>query len=345
MSSAFLKVFKYLFNKTYTGYNINIFEYIWGVGLLGFCYAVIIIYAIFVFCSFCVYINVFHSDRKTQIDPYNIDIINADTKIDRSRINYIISEIINMPCERVSISSHDGLRLCGKYFHNSDGAPLEILFHGYKSASARDLCGYFRVTKKMGHNILLVDERAQGESEGSVISFGIKERYDCADWVNYAVKRFGDKQKIVLVGASMGAATVLMASSLDLPKNVVGIVADSAYSSPKDIIVKVGCEKKFPMLFVSVFAESAAHIFGRFDLCESSAVKEVEKCDRPILLLHGANDGFVPSYMSRKIYAACGSKKKMTVFNNNGHCAGFIFNTEKYVSEIRDFCSEILGSA
>lgn len=311
--------------------------------MIYLCYAILIAYFLFVCCAFYVYIQVFHSDRRKETDPYDIYIMNADAKIDRSRISYIIEEILDAPCEHVSIMSRDGLKLHGRYFHCKDGSPLEILFHGYKSASARDLCGYFRTMRGLGHNILLVDERAQGKSEGRVISFGIKERYDCVDWANYAAARFGSQQKIILVGASMGAATVLMASSLDLPENVVGIIADSPYSSPREIIVKVAAERRFSPGIITVLAEAAARIFGHFDLSESSAVKEVSKCRCPVLFLHGANDGFVPSGMSRKIYACCASKKRMTIFENNGHCAGFIFNTEKYIREILNFCGEVLA--
>ncbi len=62
-----------------------------------------------------------------------------------------------------------------------------------------------------GHNVLMIEERAHLESEGHTITFGIKERYDALDWIRYALQRFGEDTRIILVGISMGAATVLMA--------------------------------------------------------------------------------------------------------------------------------------
>ena len=72
----------------------------------------------------------------------------------------------------------------------------------------------------MGHNLLLIDERAHGRSEGRTITFGIQERWDVESWARFAVERFGADVQIILYGVSMGAATVLMAAGLDLPENV-----------------------------------------------------------------------------------------------------------------------------
>ena len=134
------------------------------------------------------------------------------------------------PCEFVTIQSNDGLTLSGRYYHIADGAPLAIGFHGYKSCWLIDFCGGADIAFQMGQNVLLVDERAHGRSQGRSITFGIKERQDLLCWIGYALNRFGSDTRILLYGVSMGGATVLMASGLELPKNVKGIVADCPYS-------------------------------------------------------------------------------------------------------------------
>ena len=129
-----------------------------------------------------------------------------------------------MPYERVSITSFDGLTLRGRYYEYQKGAPVELLFHGYKSNSERDLCGGVQRCFALGRNVLLVDHRASGESDGNVITFGINERKDCLKWIDFVIEKFGKDVKIMLGGISMGAATVLMAGGEKLPKNVVCIV-------------------------------------------------------------------------------------------------------------------------
>ena len=115
----------------------------------------------------------------------------------------------NRPCEFVTIKSHDGLTLSGRHYHQKDGAPLAIGFHGYKSCWLTDFCGGADIAFQMGQNVLLIDERAHGNSQGRTISFGIKERQDVLCWVQYAISRFGPDIKILLYGVSMGAATAI----------------------------------------------------------------------------------------------------------------------------------------
>ena len=168
------------------------------------------------------------------------EVENIQSEYDRA-ISFI--KVLNeTEYEKIRIKSRDGKLLPGRYYHTADGAPVHIEFHGYRSRATTDFCGINILVRDLGHNTLLVDQRAHGESGGKTISFGIKERLDCLDWVNYVIDRFGKDVKIILSGLSMGAATVLMASELELPDNVVGIMADCPYSSPKEIIMQE-CEK------------------------------------------------------------------------------------------------------
>ena len=153
-------------------------------------------------------------------------------------ITSCVEKVLNVPYEEVEVTSVDGLRLVGKYYHMSDDAPLVIFFHGYRCAGIRDGNGIFLYAREFGFNVLLVDQRAHGKSEGKTITFGVMERHDCKSWAEYAVKRFGRDVKIYLCGLSMGGATVLMASDIGLPENVVGILADCPYSSPKAILCR-----------------------------------------------------------------------------------------------------------
>jgi predicted alpha/beta-fold hydrolase len=203
-------------------------------------------YKVMCLLSYIIYHTAFAADRKNTIDITHMP---ASSQYDEyhNQIMEHINEVISLSFEEITIDSYDGLKLYGKYYHRSDSAPLAILFHGYRSASAeRDFCGGMKLCLRKGFNVLLVDERAQGKSEGKAITFGIKERYDCLNWAEYASKHFGEDKPIFLVGVSMGAATVTMASNLRLPKNVAGIAADSAYSNPSAIIKEVIKQRHLP---------------------------------------------------------------------------------------------------
>ena len=104
------------------------------------------------------------------------------------------------------------------------------------------------------------------ESEGNVITFGIKERHDCISWINFVIEEFGEDIEIALAGVSMGGSTVLLASGMDLPKNVKMILADSSFHNAKDIIKKCVKDLKLPADIFYPFIKLGAKLYGKFDL-------------------------------------------------------------------------------
>ena len=238
--------------------------------------------------------------------------------------------------EPVYIKSYDGLSLFGRYYQGKAGAPLFIEFHGYKGDALRDVCATDMVFKSLGASTLIVDQRAHGKSDGTTISFGIKERFDCLQWIKWACEQFGEIP-IFLSGISMGASSVLMASELDLPKNVCGIIADCAYSSPKEIIKKVCRDSGLPDHLLYPFISAGAFIFGKLNLNKFSPIKAVSKSKTPIIFMHGEADTFVPCQMSAQIYDSCASEKYLYTFENAGHGYSFASDVEKYEHSVRDF--------
>lgn len=240
------------------------------------------------------------------------------------------------PYEAVSIKSFDGLTLRGKYYEYEPGAVTEILFHGYKGNAERDLCGGVERCFALGRNALIVDQRASGESDGHVITFGIKECRDCLSWVDFATKKFGKDVKIILTGISMGAATVLMASGEELPSNVVCTLADCGYSSPRAIIRKVMKQMKLPVDLFYPFIKLGARIFGGFSLESNSPIEAMKRCKVPVIFVHGDNDDFVPYEMSKEMYEACAAPKKLLTVKGAGHGLAFPADKEGYIAALKE---------
>ena len=254
-----------------------------------------------------------------------------------------INEIRAMPRRSVEIRSHDGLRLTGYYYEYEKGAPIEILFHGYRGNAERDLSGGVARCFALGHSVLIVDQRSAGRSEGRVISFGINESLDCLEWTKFVVESIDKDAKIVIGGISMGASTVLMASTYDLPKNGVGVLADCGYTSAEEIIKLVMRKMKLsPGLFYP-FVKLGAKIFGHFDLEIHSAIGAMAQCKLPVIFLHGDADDFVPHSMSLENFEVCTSeKKRMVTIPGAAHGLAFPADQEKYLSELHDFFDPIL---
>ncbi len=246
---------------------------------------------------------------------------------------------MEIPFEEVYITSFDGAKLYGRYYETKKGAPTQILFHGYQSSAFRDMSGGLPLALKSGCNALLVDQRAHGKSGGKCLSFGVLERYDCLAWANYAAKTYGGK--IILTGISMGAATVLMASNLDLPKDVVGIISDCGYSSPKGIICDVMEKVHYPVNLVYPFVRLGGRLFGGFDIESSSAEKALKNAKVPVLFLHGAEDRFVPCKMSTENYNACSSQKEIHIFETAAHGLCYTMEPKRYEKAVMDFINKV----
>ncbi|MBR2888710.1 MAG: alpha/beta hydrolase [Oscillospiraceae bacterium] len=242
------------------------------------------------------------------------------------------------PYERVSIRSEDGLLLSARYYHLRDGAPLHIQFHGYRGSGVRDFSAGNDVVRRAGYNTLVVDQRAHGLSQGNTMTFGILERYDCLAWARYALQRFGPETAVFLSGVSMGAATVLMASNLDLPGNVVGIIGDCPYSSPRGIIRKICRDIHIPWALVSPFMTLGALVFGRFRLGQESAVSAVKEAKIPVLLIHGKEDRYILPEMSEQIRSNCASECYLEIFPGAGHGGSCLTDTPRYERVVRSFC-------
>ena len=235
------------------------------------------------------------------------------------------------------ITSFDGLKLTGKFYEYAPGAPMELMFHGYRGSAERDLSGGVYRCFRCGRSALVVDQRCSGGSEGNVITFGIKEHRDCLAWVDFAVKEFGPDVKIILTGISMGASTVLMAGGRELPPNVIGILADCGFSSAKDIIQTVIRQMGLPPKLAYPFVKLGAKLFGHFDLDAANATAAVKCCQVPVIFFHGESDDFVPCWMSQKNYDACPTRKRLVTIPLAGHGLSYIIDPEGYLRELKDF--------
>lgn len=262
----------------------------------------------------------------------------------RDGIKKSVARMAERTYEPITITSFDGSKLFARYYHISDDAPVQILFHGYKSSSLLDCSGGSYFAKILGHNAIVVDQRSHGQSEGTIITFGIKERRDCLCWIQYAIQRFGKDVNIILSGLSMGAATVLMVNDLDLPDNVKGIIADCPYSSPKEVILKTARDMHFPPTLMYPFIWLGARIFGHFNLSESSALEAIKNCQIPILILHGEADELVPCEMSRQMEKAGARDITLETFAQAGHGLSYIIIPDKYEKAVTSFVDRCLNS-
>lgn len=250
-----------------------------------------------------------------------------------------LNYIDKLPCEKVFVDSFDGLHLIGNYYNNNSDTTI-LLFHGYRSDGKFDFACAVKFYIELGLNVLVVEQRANGQSEGKLITFGIKERRDALTWTNFIAQKYCP-ENIFLSGVSMGATTVMMAAELELPDRVKGIIADCGFTSPPSIIKKVAkqafkinAEPILPILNIM------CKIFGKFDLYETDTSKSLSKSDIPIFFIHGKRDGFVPCEMTEISYKAARAEKYICLVEGADHGLSFLVDTENIQKQISHFIHE-----
>lgn len=302
----------------------------------------VVLALLFVVILFVLYDVIFSANQKYMGDDSSLP--HGEMYDDyHDTITRCVKEVQAVPCEEVQVLSDDGLVLSGKYYHLNDDAPIIMFFHGYRCSAIRDGNGIFLYTRKLGFNVFLADQRAHGKSQGKTITFGVKERYDVRRWVEYFSERFGENQRIYLSGLSMGGATVLMASNTGLPKNVIGILADCPYSSPKAILRSVIKQLKFPVGFTYAMAKLSASWIGKFDVEEASAIEAVRESEIPTLIMHGDADDFVPCAMSMDCQIAGEDHVQLVLIKGAAHGMSHCVDTPSYEAAAYAFFQETGG--
>lgn len=250
--------------------------------------------------------------------------------------------MLAQPHEDVYCLSEDGLKLHATYFPRGKSDKLVICFHGYTSEGMKDYIALSNYYMKCGYAMLLVDERAHGQSEGKYIGFGCLDRQDAVRWIAWAIQKCGEEVKILLHGTSMGGATVLMTSGLQLPQQIKGIVSDCGFTSPKYVFTHVLHSMyhlpAFPLIQISDYVNRKKAGYG---MDECNAAREVRKASIPILFIHGDADTFVPCSMCEEIYENCSAPKRKLIVEGAAHAESYYKDTEAYEKALHEFIEEI----
>ena len=301
-------------------------------------FSVLIVF-VFSFAYFAYRFTFYNDPKKNPANPYRH--VKDDGSLESEISRRLIDEMIARPYENVYVTSHDGLKLRARLYMQNEKAPFALAMHGYRSTPMLDFSGGGALALELGLNLLMPDQRACGESEGKTVTFGYKESLDALDWVGYISDRWGEDAKIVLLGVSLGAGTVIMAAGRELSENVKGVVADCTFSSAKKIIRKVMRDRKIPV-FLYPLLRLGTIIYGGFDPNKAEPCGFASEIKIPLMLVHGEDDRFVPPEMSREVYEAC-SLAEIHTFPGARHGTSYLADTKRYKKITADFILRIFG--
>ena len=209
-----------------------------------------------------------------------------------------------------AITTGDGVVLKGWMLRpahaNGDAA---ILLHGLAD-NRLGMTGYARLLLAHGYVVLLPDAREHGESGGTLATFGLLERNDVHQWVDY-LENATHPSCVYGLGESMGAAQLLQ--SLAVEKRFCGVVAESSFSTFREIAYdRMGQPFRLgPWMGRIVLRPMIEIAFWRvrrkygLDMQQISPEAAVEQSSTPVLLIHGQIDGNIPVRHGRAMHEAC----------------------------------------
>lgn len=200
--------------------------------------------------------------------------------------------------------------------------------------------------REMGMNVLIPDLHANGKSGGKAMQMGWNDRNDVLRWASIADSLFRDSTghaHIVIHGWSMGGATTMNISGMETPSYIKCFIEDCGYTSAWDEfsyeLNDMFGLPDFPLLYT---ASALCKIGYGWSFGEASPLKQIAKCHKPMLLIHGGNDTFVPTRMIYPLYAAKPAPKMMVVFHGSKHARSFMDHRRAYSRRVRAFLERYL---
>jgi len=233
---------------------------------------------------------------------------------------------------------NDGLQLFGEYFDFGQDRCVIILPGRCESL----IYSYYFAPpyEKAGFNVLVIDSRCHGLSDGTYNTIGVKESGDVLAWAKLVHERFHNRE-IYIHGICIGTSSGLFAMEEGrCPAYLRGLVTEGCYVSFPETFRRhmIALNRpRFPvlqMVMFQIYRRTGTNVYKYKPIHAIGKLKE----DHRVLFLYGEKDIFSIPEKSRKLFAACSAKdKKLVWFERGGHSHLRINNTEKYDQAIIDF--------
>ncbi len=216
--------------------------------------------------------------------------------------------------------------------HQSNGNTV-ILLHGLAD-NRIGMTGYAQLLLAQGYTVLLPDARAHGTSGGQLATFGLLERNDIHQWVDF-LEAQDHPHCIYGFGESMGAAQLLQ--SLDTHPHFCAVAAESPFATFREISYdRLGQPFHLgPWLGRALFRPLVEIAFLRarwkygLDMGKVSPEDSVATTTVPVFLIHGQIDSNIPVRHSRLIQAYAPNVQVWEVPGAN-HCGGISTAPEEF---------------
>lgn len=224
-----------------------------------------------------------------------------------------------MSYEDVMLKAEDGVRLHGWYLPHTDSQRVLLFFHG-NGGNISHRYDSLQIFHQLGLNVLIIDYRGYGLSEGTPSEEGLY-RDARAAW-SYLVNERGFKsEQIVVFGRSLGGA---VAAHLAAEVKPAGLILESTFASSRDM-----ASVMFPLL--------SKVIYVRYDFNTAARLTE-RTC--PLLMLHSPQDEVIPFASGRRAFDGAQAPKRFVELQGD-HNSGFLSSQPHYQEQLKAFLAQL----
>ena len=312
------------------------------VFLIVLCF-LFLLFAVLFIIFMVVFFNVFKRRKPVTDDGIKYYMDTHDLEKYEDEIKNGINLFREIEKEEVYIKSYDGYKLKGYYVKNKKNINKTIILaHGYHSAPFFDFSIGFQEYRKMGFDLLFIEERCHEYSQGKFTTFGIKERFDIRDWARYVSKNYPEND-ILLAGVSMGSSAVLFSLNLDLPSKVVAAICDCGFSDAfEELAWTLNHQPKWYHRFVINILDLYMRLFEGVSFKDTNAFIALKDNKIPVLIAHSETDEVVPFYMGKEMYEVITTDKAFVDVKVARHAQSFLRDRDNYKKVLSDFLSKVL---
>lgn len=221
-----------------------------------------------------------------------------------------------LPFENVFLRTDDGVRIHGWFIPAAAGRdsgrtpgsrpPITLLFFHGNAENIGGCLDLAALARPAGHNLLLLDYRGYGESEGRPSERGLYRDGEAA-LLHLRSRQDVDPGRIVVWGRSIGAAVAVHLAAGDPggAPAVAGVVLESPFTSVQDLLRAGG--------HLVLYAAS------RFGTYRFDSAARIGRVAAPVLIIHGTDDEISPFELGRTLYDLAPGRKELAAIRGGGH--------------------------
>ena len=230
-----------------------------------------------------------------------------------------------MRYEAIQLQTDDSITLHGWFLPADQPNTKQALlfFHG-NAGNISHRRDSLKIFNRLGLDVLIIDYRGYGQSEGSPDEQGLYRDAEAA-WSYLRKSKDYKPQQIIIFGRSMGGAVAAwLASKLDLSEQPAGLILESTFASAREF-----AEAVFPVLpWITPL---------RFEFNTTDNLQTVH-C--PILVLHSPDDEIIPYTQGQKVFEAAHAPKQFHEMRGD-HNGGFLLSQPEYEHALAQFISRL----